>query len=458
MDSNLAVDIRNRNKELPAHLIVGLGVSGNSCARYFQRKGIKFAVTDSRAEPPLLDQFVEQCAEAPMFLGGFDAAAIAAAEELIVAPGISLSTPEIQEAMQAGKQIVGDIELFSRDVDAPVIAITGTNGKSTLTELVAHMARVCGMNVRMGGNIGVPALDLLALDEETPDLYVLEISSFQLETTYNLNACAATVLNISPDHMDRYADLPLYGAAKQRIFSGDGAMVLNLDDPLVMAMARENRHCVTFSTESSDADFFLLTSAGETWLMGNGKKLLNTKKLRIRGRHNYANALAALALGDAFGLPMEGMLSALPTYQGLSHRMQWVGEFGGVTWINDSKGTNVGATLAAVLGINTPVVLIAGGEGKGADFSPLGEIAANLRALVVMGRDGPGIAKVLRGKTPIEHAVNMVDAVECAAKLAQPGDSVLLSPACASFDMYKNFKARGNDFVKTIEDKYGVSP
>ncbi|MFZ5594681.1 MAG: UDP-N-acetylmuramoyl-L-alanine--D-glutamate ligase [Pseudomonadota bacterium] len=438
-------------EEKPQTLIVGLGKTGLSCARFLAARGVPLAVTDSRDNPPGLAALQQELPDVAVFLGGFDASAFASAQRLVISPGVSLREPLIAQAVARGIEVVGDIELFACHARAPVVAITGSNGKSTVTTLVGEMARQAGRDVRVGGNLGTPVLDLL--DATEPDLYVLELSSFQLETTFSLNAVAATVLNLSVDHMDRYQSMDEYAAAKQRIFRGDGVMVLNADDPLVAAMAQAGRHTVRFSLDDGVAykDFGVMQRMSGLWLTRHDEPLMAADEVRIKGMHNIANALAALALGDAAGLPMPAMLQTLRGFPGLPHRSQWVAEKDGVAWYNDSKGTNVGATLAALQGMPGKVVLIAGGLGKGADFTPLRQAAASkARAVVLIGRDAPLIEQALAGVAPVMHAKDMQDAVAQAHHLAQPGDVVLLSPACASFDMFSGYEERGQIFADAV--------
>ncbi len=453
-----------RDDTLPRTLILGLGKSGQSCARYLAARGVAFAVADSRPQPPDIAAFRDAFPQAPCFVGGFAQQALDAADEIIVSPGIALAEPQLQQAARSGKQLLGDIELFARAARAPVVAITGTNGKSTVTDLLGAMARQCGLRVQVGGNIGTPALDLLPAPDadaaQAPQLYVLEVSSFQLETTSSLNAAAAVILNLTEDHMDRYRDLRAYLAAKERVFHGDGVAVINRDDALVAALPLRGRKVLGFSLQApAGEDFGLVARAGTAWLYHGGQPLLPVTEMKLKGRHNFANALAALALGHSVGLAMPQMLTALRLYAGLPHRTNWVTRQRDIDWYNDSKGTNVGATLAAVAGMDSPVVLIAGGDGKGADFSPLADIAPRLRALVLIGRDGPRIAEVMRARVRTVSAVDMVDAVRQCDQLAQPGDCVLLSPACASFDMYNNYEHRGRDFVQRVHDYFhGKAP
>ena len=448
-------------------LIVGLGATGLSCARFLRQRGETVAVIDSRSTPPALQQLQNEMPEVQAFCGGFDMSVMKTAQRIVLSPGISLQEPSIAAAAHRGAEIFGDIELFATHADAPVVAITGSNGKSTVTALVGEMAKAAGFNVKVGGNIGTPALDLLQSESEREapmDFYILELSSFQLETTHSLNAYVAVVLNVSPDHMDRYHDINEYAAAKQKIYQGDGVLVINGDDPWVVAMEstfkqplsqqKADRRVIRFTLQSPKQDEFGIQSVGgEQWLAFGNNRLLNTQALRIAGKHNQANALAALALGDAMGIPMNVMLDVLREFPGLPHRTQWVATVNGVSWYNDSKGTNVGATVAAVTGMPGTKVLIAGGDGKGADFTPLKAMAVNhdVKAVVLIGRDGPIIATALDGVVPVSYATDMLDAVNQANDLSSPGDCVLLSPACASFDMFTNYVARGNAFEQAVK-------
>ena len=442
-------------------LIVGLGKTGLSCARFLTARHIPVAVTDSRAEPPGLASLQNELPEVPLFMGGFNPDIFARAECLVVSPGVSVHEPAIAKAAARGVPVIGDIELFIRHTHAPVAAITGSNGKSTVTALLGEMARRATWQVRVGGNFGTPALDMLGEDE--PDLYVLELSSFQLETTSSLNARAAVVLNISPDHMDRYADVEEYTSAKQRIYMGNGAMIINKDDAAVSAMIEPGRRVLRFGLgEPGSGEFGLRTSEGEPWLSYGEQPLLPVRELRIKGNHNVSNALAALALGQALDLPRAAMLAALREFPGLPHRSEWVAEQAGIQWYNDSKGTNVGATLAALQGLAAAstgkVVLIAGGDGKGADFTPLrAGVAARARAVVLIGRDAALIETALAAVVPVVHARDMTNAVHAARVLAQSGDAVLLSPACASFDMYSGYDERGRVFVSAVQAALGAS-
>ena len=437
-------------------LIVGLGKTGLSCARYLAARGERVAVTDSRAEPPGLTALRAELPDVALFLGGFERAVFESADLLVVSPGVPVATPEIRAAQARGIPVVGDIELFARAAEAagvPVAAITGSNGKSTVTTLLGDMARAAGRRVAVGGNLGEPALDLLAEDR---DLYVLEVSSFQLETTASLHPAVAAVLNLSPDHMDRYPDVAAYAAAKARLLHGAGTAVLNADDPQVLAMPGGDARWYFTLGEPRGADWFgIRKSAGETWLCRGDEALLRAVEIRIPGSHNLANVLAALAMGEALGLPREAMLAAVRAFRGLPHRTEFVADKGGVAWYNDSKGTNLGACVAALEGLHDDTaartVLIAGGDCKGADFSELAPVAKRCaRAVVLIGRDAPDLERVLQGVAPLARAADMAEAVQLALRLARPGDRVLLSPACASFDMFRNYKHRGDVFMAAV--------
>ncbi|MDD2759292.1 MAG: UDP-N-acetylmuramoyl-L-alanine--D-glutamate ligase [Methylomonas sp.] len=427
-------------------LIVGLGVTGYSAARFLLNTPIRFAIVDSRKNPPQIDGLREQMPDVPVFSGGFDQSAFDVATHLLVSPGVSLNEKAIHKAMQAGVTVISDIDLFACATDKPIIAITGSNGKSTVTTMLGDMGNTAGFKTAIGGNLGTPALDLLQQDA---DLYVLELSSFQLERTTALNAKAATVLNLSADHLDRHADMSGYAQEKQRIFRGDGAMILNADDPVVMDMLVPSRSSITFSVQHL-ADFYL--SRGETdSLMQGDQVLMSADELNLEGDHNIANALAALALGHAVGMDINAMCRALKKFKGLPHRMQKVAEVRGVRWVNDSKATNIGACIAALQGYRRKVILLAGGDGKGADMEELAPVVKNkTKAVVLMGKDADSIAQALANCVPTYFADNMKEAVKIAADLATPGDSVLLSPACASLDQYKSYADRGNQFTQAV--------
>ena len=433
-------------------LIVGLGKSGVSAARHLAARGWRLAVTDSRDAPPGREAIAGLAASADCRYGRFDAALLEGADIVVASPGVSPREPLLETAVAQGIEVVGDVELFAREARAPVIGITGTNGKSTVTTLVGRMAARAGRRVAVGGNLGTPALDLLADPE--PELYVLEISSFQLDTTRSLRTQAATVLNLSADHLDRYGDLSSYAASKARIFAGCDIGVVNFDDPQVRAMpgAHGPRQICGFSIAgAAGADYALLTHEGEPWLAVRGMPVLPIAAMRIAGLHNAANALAALALGESCGLPLAAMLDELREFTGLPHRSQWVGEHRGVRYINDSKGTNVGATIAAVVGMAATLVLIAGGDGKGQDFAPLADaLAGRVRLALLIGRDAPQLEKALAGSCEVRRCDSLEQAVLEAARAAQPGEIVLLSPACASLDMFRDYTERGDRFAAAV--------
>jgi UDP-N-acetylmuramoylalanine--D-glutamate ligase len=432
-------------------VIVGLGRTGMSCARYLRARGWRLAVTDTRAKPPEMARLAELDATIPVRAGLLDPSLLDGADLVIASPGVSLAEPFFMKARRAGVEIVGDIELFARAADAPVVGITGTNGKSTVTTLVGKMAERAGIRVRVGGNLGEPALDLL---QPGTQLYVLELSSFQIDATQALNLKAATVLNVTPDHLDRYATVDDYAASKARIFDHCDTAVINLDDPLVVAMPRPGQKTVGFSLRASiGADYAVATHNGEWWLTRRDEPLMPVAAMKIKGLHNAANALASLAIGDAVGLPMAAMLEELATFAGLPHRSQWVADVDGVTYINDSKGTNVGATIAAVSGMQGPLVMIAGGDGKNQDFSALAEVfRGKVRHTVLIGRDAAAIAAALQGVGTLEMCSTLEEAVRAAAKAAQPGDTVLLSPACASLDMFRDYTHRGAVFAQAVKE------
>jgi UDP-N-acetylmuramoylalanine--D-glutamate ligase len=436
-------------------LIVGLGATGLSCARFFDRAGEPFEVVDNRTDPPGLAAFRQRWPDVRISLGPFDNRRFARARRIVMSPGVSPHEPAIAAAAQAGVECIGDIELFARAADAPVIAITGSNGKSTVTTMVGTLLEAAGYRVRVGGNLGPPALDLLADGAEAPDFYVLELSSFQLETTFSLQAAAATVLNVSADHMDRYRSLAEYAAAKGRIYNGTHTAVVNRDDPGAARLAsRVTRQIGFTASEPTDDDFGVIERSGGLWLARGNARLLEAARLPLAGAHNRANALAALALVSAVGGDPARVAPALTNFEGLPHRTRLVAELDGVLWYDDSKGTNVGATAAALDGMDRPVVLIAGGDAKDADFSPLrGAVERRARAVLLIGRDAPLLAAALEGAAPIEHAADLDSAVTRAAALARRGDAVLLSPACASFDMFRDYHERGDVFATAVRKR-----
>ncbi|MDD3528880.1 MAG: UDP-N-acetylmuramoyl-L-alanine--D-glutamate ligase [Gallionellaceae bacterium] len=459
---NLSLVTRHLSLQGRKALVVGLGDTGASCVRWLIEHDAEVRATDTRPAPPHADHLAEAFPEVRLTLGGLDPADFDWAELVVVSPGVALATPEIAAAARAGKDIVGDVELFARALGQPgpgsrskVITITGSNGKSTVTSLVGHLCAAAGLDTVVAGNIGLPVLDAVAEREmagRIPDAWVLELSSFQLETTSSLRPDAATVLNISEDHMDRYATLADYAAAKARVFA-DGVQVLNRDDAMVMAMAKPEGRIETFGLDAgrTTTDWGLIERDGRRWLAKGHERLFPVDELPIAGLHNAANALAALALCRAIGLKYEPMLAALRTFKGLAHRVEFVAKVAGRTFYDDSKGTNVGATAAALMGFAEPVVLIAGGDGKGQDFAPLRQAVRHARAVVQIGRDGPLVEAAIAGVCPVQRAETMAEAVNEAFRLSQPGDVVLLSPACASWDMFRNYAHRAEVFIAAVQ-------
>ncbi|KTS27413.1 UDP-N-acetylmuramoyl-L-alanine--D-glutamate ligase [Pantoea stewartii subsp. indologenes] len=427
-------------------VIIGLGLTGLSCVDFFIAQGVTPRVMDTRVSPPGLDKLPEQVER---YVGGLNRDWLLAADLIVASPGIALAHPALCEAADAGIEIVGDIELFCREAQAPIVAITGSNGKSTVTTLVGEMAKAAGWQVGVGGNIGLPALSLLKVPAQ---LYVLELSSFQLETTYSLKAAAATILNVTEDHMDRYPlGMQQYRAAKLRIYENAQVCVVNADDGMTMPVRGADARCVSFGIDIGD--YHLNKQQGSVWLRAKGEKVLNTDEMTLVGQHNYTNALAALALADAVGLPRSTSLSALAAYSGLAHRFQLVHESRGVRWINDSKATNVGSTEAALKGLQVDgtLWLLLGGDGKSADFSPLQPYLQGDRIrLFCFGRDGDALA-ALRPDVAV-RTETLQEAMAQIAKQVQPGDMVLLSPACASLDQFRNFEQRGDVFAQLARE------
>jgi UDP-N-acetylmuramoylalanine--D-glutamate ligase len=437
-------------------VVAGLGKTGVSAVKYLLKRGAIVAATDSRAAPPGAAEVAAIDARVALRVGGFDASLLEGAAQLLVSPGISLQEPIVTQARRRGIEVLGDIELFARAVRAPVVGVTGTNGKSTVTTLVAKMAECAGRRVYAGGNLGDPALDLL--ERQHPDLYVLELSSFQLESTRSLALLAAVVLNVTSDHMDRYPTMQAYADAKARIFRHAATAVVNLDDRLVACLPADASRTVTFSIEQDAADFCLAQHGSHAYLARRGEHLLDIAEMKLSGKHNAANALAALALGEAAGLPMAAMLDTLQNFAGLAHRAEWVADIGGVRYVDDSKGTNVGATIAAVSGLAGPLVLIAGGQGKGQDFAPLrSAFAGKVRHIVLLGQDASLLESALAGVCELQRAESMDEAVQKAARAANVGDTVLLSPACASLDMFRDYAERGDKFAAAV-CKLGGAP
>jgi UDP-N-acetylmuramoylalanine--D-glutamate ligase len=430
-------------------LILGLGNSGLAAARWLAHRGADLRVADSAASPVNLPALRALNDSIKVSLGAFDAADFDWADRIVISPGVPVQQPLIRAAIARGVSVWSDVELFAQALpeSTQVIAITGSNGKSTVTTMVDAMCRAAGKKTLMAGNIGLPVLEAL---EEHPstEMFVLELSSFQLETTYTLHPLAATVLNVSEDHLDRYADMNDYAATKARIFQAGGKQVLNRNDARTMAMAHGKAVTFGLDAPATDSEYGIR----DAYLCRGKHKLLAVKDLPLAGLHNAANALAAWALCAAAGLPDAPLAKAMRTFKGLPHRVEWVANVAGVDFYDDSKGTNVGATEAALNGMDKPVVLIVGGEGKGQDFTPLAAaVQKSARAVVQIGRDGALIADAIStAGVPIVRAESMESAVSLAFAHAQNGDAVLLSPACASFDMFKNYAHRAEMFIAAV--------
>ncbi|GEK47027.1 UDP-N-acetylmuramoylalanine--D-glutamate ligase [Bisbaumannia pacifica] len=445
-------------------LVVGLGISGRAIARHLSRRGVPFMMADTRAAPPGLDDFRAAHPGVPVHCGPLTDLDLSRVARGVLSPGIDPATPgleglaERRDPVTGEPCLVGEIALFVAEARAPIAAITGSNAKSTVTTLLGEMARAAGRRVAVGGNLGTPALDLLH-DRPDAELFVLELSSFQLETTPWLGAETAAFLNLCEDHLDRHGDLVGYRAAKQRIFRGAAHAVINAED-LATWPETPPPHLSRFTTGVPEGDDWGIArhdtgrGAGD-WLMHGAEPLLPCAELGLRGRHNQANALAALAMGSRLGLPMDAMLTALRAFRGLPHRGELVAEWGGVAWINDSKGTNVGATLAAIAGLGPTLsgrlILLAGGVGKGADFAPLAApLARHGREAILFGADAARLEAALSAHLPVTRVAGLEDALARAAAIAAPGDCVLLSPACASLDQFANYQVRGEAFRRWV--------
>ena len=434
-------------------VIVGLGKTGLSCFRYLSNQGLNVAITDSREEPPELLELKAEFESASVYLGQINEQVLLASDQIILSPGVSLDNKSIKLSIENNIPVFGDIELFCQKAQAPIIAVSGSNGKSTVTTIVAEMTRLAGLKTYVGGNIGIPALDLLS--DSTPDLYVLELSSFQLETTYSLNAHASVVLNVSPDHMDRYSSLKDYVNTKKRIYSGQGLMVLNKDEEYIHSIIDSKRDTIYFSLGAPEGENFgLINHNNEVWLSQGNEKIINKNQLKIKGEHNISNALAAMALAGAVNVPTNIMADVLKNFTGLEHRCQLVREIDNVSWYNDSKATNVGACIASITGLCElgNIILIAGGDSKGADLSGLNPIVKKyIKRVFLFGIDANKLADVMGSDVDKEFVNNMNEAVKGASKIADPDDIVLLAPACSSLDMYKNYQQRGDAFISAID-------
>ncbi len=430
-------------------LVVGLGATGLSIARHLRRADIDAMFFDSREQPPGIDELEKVWPDAELLLG--NAKLPAGVARIITSPGVADSHPLLKSARKKHIEIVSDIELFAREVKAPFIAVTGSNGKSTVTTLLYHMCIADGRETLAGGNLGEPALDLL--DHPTPQIYVLELSSFQLQRTQKLPAAVAVLLNVSPDHLDWHADEAEYRESKYRVYREAQAAVLNRSDATASKHTRHCKQVISFGLDApEEGQFGLRVEDGETYLARGSVLLLSIRDLAMYGVHNQLNALAALAAGELIGLAMPAMLQVLVEFTGLPHRMQFVARFGAVDYINDSKATNVAAAVASVNSVDGMMVIIAGGDGKGGDFGELATaLEGKLRAAVLIGEDAEKIAAALDSVMPVRFATDMADAVQTAAACAESGDTVLLAPACASFDQFENYMARGAAFCAGVE-------
>jgi UDP-N-acetylmuramoylalanine--D-glutamate ligase len=439
-------------------LIVGLGKTGLSCAKFLADRNVDFAVMDSRVQPPGIYEMKSDYPDVSLYMGSLDQNLINDFDVLIVSPGVALKENALRFAAMSGKPIIGDVEILAQCTDKPIVAITGSNGKSTVTTLVGEMAKHARKNAVVAGNIGVPVLNNINQDGKV-DLYILELSSFQLETTQSLNTVASTILNISEDHMDRYPSLSEYAQTKRKILSGKGTVIVNLDDEYLMSLIKDDIHSrnvigFTLLEPTTDDQFGLKNLEGTIWLARGNKVLLPVNNLKIKGRHNIANVLAALALGTALDLPIQVMLETIQQFTGLPHRTQWILESAGVQWINDSKATNVGAAMAAINGLESDnLIIILGGQGKDQDFTDLGEVVQRKAKLVIlMGEDADLIAESISPGVKIQKVTSLREAVDVAHDNATSGDIVLLSPACASFDMFDGYEHRGDEFMRLARE------
>jgi UDP-N-acetylmuramoylalanine--D-glutamate ligase len=433
------------------YLVVGLGITGLSVVKFLSKKGYNITVTDSRIHPPHLDELYAIYPNAEVLLGKISVPEYVT--NIILSPGIPVTEPALETARHNKIEIIGDIELFAREVDKPVLAITGSNGKSTVTTLLGEMAAASGIKAGVGGNLGTAALDLL---NDSNECYILELSSFQLETTFSLHPKAVTILNITPDHMDRYKDLIEYQQAKQRIYSNSEYDIYNRADPLTKPQQKNTEKHITFGLDvPSDNNYGVIQHKGTNWLAKGSQALLAVSEVAMLGDHNIANALAALALGEAAGFPLPAMLQALRDFKGLEHRCEKVAEFNNVIWVNDSKGTNVAATITALEGLAQSIVgkwiIILGGLGKNADFTPLIEpVRRYCKAAILIGSERQNLAGLLNGIVPCYIAKDMPEVISLAQQVARGGDGVLLSPACASLDMFENYSHRGKLFKEHV--------
>lgn len=435
-------------------VVVGLGKTGVSCAVFLNQLNIPFSVNDSRKTPPGLETVSAILPPSRIFLGGFDKQLLLSADLIILSQGVSLKEPIICEAYQRNIYFINDVDLFTTYAKAPIIAITGSNAKSTVTTLVGEILKKAGLSVEVGGNLGTPLLTLLT--RPTPQYYVVELSNFQLELTHNLEAKIATILNISPDHMDRYDTYEDYIRAKQHIYVGCEMAVYNADDPSTYLLHGPHMRSVAFGM-CKDAIFTLMEDQHEWFLAKDKKPFMPATLMKQKGRHNWLNGLAAATITSQLGVSLSVITQVLTDFSGLPHRCEWVAEKNGVTWVNDSKGTNVGATMAAIEGLGTissgKIVLIAGGQGKGADFKTLVPVVkAYVKQVVLIGEDADLLKQALSPYVSCEKVGDLSLAISTAHTAAKSGDIVLFSPACASFDMFNNFEHRGGLFRVYVKE------
>ncbi len=442
-------------------VIVGLGITGIACARFLKNMDVEVAATDSRENPPGLKEFQQEFPISDIAVGGFDEEMLLSANVIVVSPGVSLRDPALMKAAMSGVRIWGEIEVFARYANARVIAITGSNGKSTVTTLVAKMLEKAGKKVAVGGNLGTPAVSLIT--DDAPDFYVVELSSFQLESTFSLSPSAAVILNISEDHMDRYSSIEEYINAKKRVMRGYGDVIVNMDDAqsrdLIYTTEPTRRVCTYTLNPPQENGFGLRKNEDDkdgVWIYFDETPIMPIADIKIPGMHNVSNVMASMALAKAVDVEIKPLIETAKEFAGLDHRTQWVAESNGVEWYNDSKATNVGATIAAVSGMGENQILIMGGDGKGADFSELKQdFEGKVKLVVLIGRDALDIEKGLDGVAPVKYAGTMKEAVEIAHEHAENGDKVLLSPACASWDMFNGYAERGDEFAKQVKEIIG---
>ena len=435
-------------------VVVGLGDSGRSCLNYLDTKEITVTAMDSRTEPPGFDEIQSVHSNVTLITGKFDAQTLLETDLVIVSPGVSLHTKEISGALDAGVPVVGDIELFAFEVTQPVISITGTNGKSTVTALCGEMLKAAGVETQVGGNIGRPALELL---NQPAGVYVLELSSFQLESTHNLKSQVAVILNVTPDHMDRYDSVQAYCNAKQRVYKNAISAVYNRDDKRSFPSHYSVEKRISFGAGEPEngEDFGIREFKSKQWLCQGNTYLIAVDELPLKGRHNQLNYLAAMALVYLAGIDFDKAKPGLKLFKGLPHRFEFIGQWSNVEWINDSKGTNPGATLASISGQSKTIVLIVGGDAKGADFSILTDaIREHVKAVVLFGRDSDYIEEILPSALPRVTAANLDEVVQMADKLSCENDMVIFSPACASFDMFENYMQRGDVFRAAVKEYF----